>query len=77
MTTKMTTERRNHIRKIIDTLIRIDKGDRFFYNVTMYENLGLIKSRKVYGIHSSGNKVVIRHTQHLTAKAKQFITVVI
>jgi hypothetical protein len=69
----MDEETKNTIRKIQSDLIRIDNGERFFFNITNYENLGLIKERDIMGKDSTGNKVRIRTEYYLTDKAKQYI----
>jgi hypothetical protein len=73
----MDEETKNNIRKIQSDLIRIDNGERFFFNITNYKNLGLIKERDIMGKDSTGNKVIIRTEYYLTDKAKQYIKVAV
>jgi hypothetical protein len=65
------------IRKIQADLIRIDNGERFFFNIANYEKLGLIKERDVFGTDSSGNKTRIRTDYYLTDKAKQYVKIAV
>jgi hypothetical protein len=64
-------------RKLQATLVRIDKGERFFFNITILESKGLIKGIGHYRNNSSGNRERVNTTWHLTEKAKQFCSVVI
>lgn len=59
------------IRKVQADLIRIENGERFFFNVANYENQGLIKSRDIMGYNSAGNKVKISTEWYLTDKGKR------
>ena len=73
----MISETKKIIRKLQANLIRINNKERFFFNISQYKNLGLIKERNVYGIDSTGNKVRIKTNYLLTEKAKQYINVIV
>lgn len=68
---------RNTIRTIQATLIKIDSGVPVFFNITQYENMGLVYSTQKHGNDVYGNKTVIGHKWHLTEKAKQYIKVAV
>lgn len=71
----MNNEQRAKIQKIQSDLIRINNKERFFFNITVYMNLGLIYDKDVYGTDATGNKVRVRTDYFLTEKAKQYIKV--
>ena len=73
----MVTQENKTIRKIQSILISIENGTPKFFNVAQYEKLGLVISRKIYGIDAVGNKVENGHTFHLTEKAKSYLNIVI
>lgn len=73
----MTTQEKQQIRKIQSILQSIENGTPKFFNVTQYENLGLVTTKKKWGYDSSGNKVEMGCTFHLTAKAKMYLNVAI
>jgi hypothetical protein len=65
------------VRKLQAVLARIDKGERFFFNITTLESKGLIKGMDHYCNNSCGKRERVSTTWHLTEKAKQFCNVVI
>jgi hypothetical protein len=73
----MTNEQRDIIRKLQMDLIRIDNGESFFFNISNYKNLGLIKERNEYYIDGWGDKEVLKTHYYLTPKAKQYIKVMV
>ena len=73
----MTTEQKQQIRKIQSILQSIDNGTPKFFNVAQYESLGLVVSKKKWGVDACGNKVEIGHTFHLTPKAKMYLNVAV
>lgn len=73
----MTTEEKQKIRKVIAVLQKIDNGVNVFFNITQYEKLGLITTKKKWGFDAVGNKVVIGHTFHLTEIAKKYINIIL
>ena len=73
----MSEHEKETIRKLQSNLIRIDNGERFFFNIEQYKNLGLIKEKDIYGLDSSGNKTRIRTEYYLTDKAKQYIKIAV
>lgn len=73
----MTEEEKQILRKTQATLQNIDSGAKVFFNIVWYEKMGLTFSRKVWGVESGGSRAVIRHTHHLTLKAKRMIQALI
>jgi hypothetical protein len=73
----MTTQEKQQIRKIQSILQSIDNGTPKFFNVTQYKNLGLVTIKKKWGYDSSGNKVEMGYTFHLTPKAKIYLNVAV
>jgi len=71
----MTNSQKKTIRRVQAILIRIQNGEKPFFNVTQFENLGLVVSKKVWGTDVWGNKFEVGHTFHLTNKAKQYIKI--
>jgi hypothetical protein len=71
----MDKETRKAIVKIQNTLIKIDNKQPVFFNITTYQNKGLVYSKNHYCIDSSGNRVIKNTSWHLTPKAKQLISV--
>ena len=63
------------VTKIQANLLRISNGERFFFNIKQYENLGLIKARKNYCNDCHGNKVVKDHSYFLTDKGKRILSI--
>jgi len=58
-------------------LIAIDNQTPVFFNIAQYQKHGLTFSRKVWYKNSAGNDEVLKHTHHLTARAKQYIKVIV
>lgn len=75
--TALSEQEKESIRKIQSDLIRINNGERFFFNITVYEKLGLIKEKDIFGTDASGNKIRIKTEYYLTDKAKQYIKVAV
>ena len=73
----MTKELRQTISRLQANLIRIDNGERFFFNITQYKNLGLVWEKDVYYTDSTGDKERLRTDYFLTDKAKQYIKVAV
>jgi len=73
----MTETEKQQIRKIIRVLQDIDNGVKVFFNITVYERLGLVTSRKKWGVNPAGKKVLIGHSFHLTEKSKRYLKVVL
>jgi hypothetical protein len=71
----MTNNELQAVRKLQNTLIRIDNGERFFFNITILQNKGLIKEKNIKKLDAYGNETVIRTEWLLTEKAKQYINV--
>ena len=65
------------IRKLQATLTKIDQKIPCFFNITQFQNMGLVKSRKIYCINTAGNKEVFKHEYYLTDKARQILNVMI
>lgn len=65
----MTKEERQQILKLQATLVAIEKGDDIWFNLTLYERLGLVK---VYGMDINNRTRYI-----LTEKAKMYLRVTI
>jgi hypothetical protein len=74
---EMTNEQRQTIRKVQSDLIRIQKGEKFFFIIANYEKLGLIYSTNIFGRSATGNKIITGHKWHLTDKAKKYISVIV
>ena len=70
-------ENNDVIRKLQSTLIRIDNGERFFFNITQLTNLGLIHGIDRYKPDSSGNVQRIRTDWYLTNKGKRIVNTAI
>lgn len=73
----MTQEDKVKIRELIATLQRIKNNENVFFNIALYERLGLITVKKKYGENAVGNKVERGQTFHLTDKALKYLNVVI
>lgn len=73
----MTTLERQEIRKVQAVLASIENGTPKFFNIVQYEKLGLVVSKKKWGINAVGNKVEMGYTFHLTTKAKMYLNVVV
>jgi len=73
----MTTQQKQQIRKIQSVLQSIENGNPKFFNVAEYERLGLVVSKKKWGVDAVGNKVEKGYTFHLTTKAKVYLNVAI
>lgn len=71
----LTQEQTDVLRKQQNILRKIDNGDEFFFNITLFElNWKLVKSIKQYGTESgSGRKVVVGHKYRLTEKGKRIL----
>lgn len=65
------------VRKLQAVLQSIQNGTPKFFNISQYENLGLVVVKKKWGVDSVGNKAEIGYTYHLTPKAKMFLNVVV
>lgn len=65
------------IRKLQSDLIRINNGEKFFYNCTNYENLGLIRPINKKATLSNGNTEMQFDRHVLTEKGRTIINVVI
>ena len=65
------------IRKLQANLLRIDNGEKFFFNVTQYKNLGLIKSKKNFCKSGWGGMVVKDHSFYLTEKGKRIANTIV
>lgn len=61
--------------KVQAVLNSIANGKPIFFNVTQYEKMGLIESRKKWTMSSSGKKIHSGYSFHLTYKAKQFLNI--
>ena len=77
LTDEIEEETKEKIRKIQSDLIRIANGERFFFNIVQYKNLGLIYWTDKHGTDATGNDIVIGTDYHLTDKAKQYIKIAI
>lgn len=65
----ITKEERQHILKLQATLIAIEKGDPIFFNITLYERLGLVKAH---------GRTIDNCTRYiLTEKAKMYLRVTV
>lgn len=73
----MTTAQKQEIRKLQSVLQSIENGTPKLFNVVQYEKLGLVTSKKKWGINAVGNKVEMGYTFHLTPKAKRYLNIVI
>ena len=74
----MNEEEKQIIRKLQSDLIRIDNKERFFFNITNFEKMGLIKQKEVYSTRNArGNKERIRTDYYLTAKARNYINIIV
>ena len=73
----MSEEDKRTIRKLQSDLQRIDRGERFFFNITQFQKLGLVKSRDVHYKDAMGNDAVKRTEWYLTPKAKEYLKVVV
>lgn len=65
------------IRKIQSDLIRIDSGEKFFYNCTVYENMGLIRPVNKSVILSNGNTEMQFDRHILTDKGRRIISAMV
>jgi hypothetical protein len=65
------------IRKLQATLIKIENQVPVFFNISNYQDLGLVYSSCKWGKDAVGNDVVIGTRWHLTDKAKQYIKVAV
>ena len=77
MTKQLSNSEIQSLRKTQGTLLRIQNGEKFFFNVTVFRNLGLVDSRDNYYNDASGNKVKKDTSWFLTAKGKRILAIVI
>ena len=68
---------KNNLKELQTTLIRINRGERFFFNITRLEKMGLIKLVDRYFTNAYGNKERLRTDFYLTDKGKRIIEVMI
>lgn len=66
------------LKQIQSTLLKIHNKQRCFFNVVMFEKMGLVYSKKKWSKSpTSGNKIVIGHNFYLTEKGKKILNCVI
>ena len=73
----MSEEDKKRVRKLQSDLQRIDNGERFFFNITQFQNMGLVKSRDVHYKDATGNDAIKRTEWYLTPKAKEYLKIII
>lgn len=72
---KLNNEQREALLKTQNVLRRIENGDKFFFNLTVYtKNLGFVYAKNHYCEHL-GNKVIKDTTYHLTESGKELLAV--
>jgi hypothetical protein len=75
--TAMSEEEKSQIRKLQATLQRIDNGERFFFNITQFRNMGLVTSKDVHYTDARGNDAIKRTEWFLTPKAKEYLKILV
>ena len=73
----MTSTEKSQIRKLQNTLAKIDNQINVFFNVAEFERLGLVYSEKKWGLDATGNKVERGYVFRLTEKAKAYMSVMV
>jgi hypothetical protein len=74
---EMDEQTKKTIRKLQSDLQRISNGERFFFNITQFQNLGLVKPRDIHYKDASGNDAIERTEWILTPKAKQYLNMIV
>ena len=65
------------IKTIQKTLFRIQNKERFFFNITQYQEMGLVYGKNEYYTNAAGNKERLKTHWYLTDKAKQILNVIV
>jgi hypothetical protein len=73
----MSEEDKKRIRKLQSDLQRIDNGERFFFNITQFRNMGLVTSKDVHYTDARGNDAISRTEWYLTPKAKEYLKILV
>ena len=71
----MKDKQKNIIKELQSVLQSIEDGNPKFFNVSNFEKLGLITSKKKYGFDSVGNKIELGYDFFLTKKAKRYLNI--
>ena len=73
----LTENDKKNLREVQTTLLRIKNKEKFFFNITRLEKLGLIKSVDRYYINAYGNKERLKTDFYLTEKGNLLINTMI
>jgi len=68
---------RKKIKEVQNILLKIDNGQDVFFNISQYEQLGLVKRRRTWGLDPWGNRACLSVKFYLTNKAKRYLNLVI
>lgn len=73
----MNTEQIKSIKEAQRVLLSISLGKPVFFNITQYQNMGLVRGQDVYGVDATGNRERVRTDWFLTTKGKMILDQVI
>ncbi len=68
---------KKRIRKLQSDLQRIDRGERFFFNITQFRNMGLVTSKDEHYTDARGNDAIKQTNWYLTPKAKEYLKILV
>ena len=72
----MKQEEKQRILDLQTILLKIDTKQVVFFNITIFQNMGLVKGRNVYGTSpTSGNKIRIKTNWYLTEKGRRILNI--
>ena len=74
---EITHNDRKTIKKIQSILFKIDNKMPIFFNITQFQNMGLVKGRNQYYIDAAGNKQRLKTNWFLTEKGKRTLNAVL
>lgn len=64
----------NVARKLKEVLSKIKRGEKVFFNIVQYQNMGLVKGIDHYYKDATGNKERSHTTWHLTEKGERILS---
>lgn len=71
----MNTQDRKNAIELKNTLNKINNKQKVFFNVALFQDLGLIKITNNYEIDAFGNKYSASKNFFLTEKAKKYLNI--
>ncbi len=71
----MTIQERKDILELKNTLNKIKNKQKVFFNVALFQDLGLIKITNNYSVDAFGNKYSSSKNFFLTEKAKKYLNI--